>query len=505
MESKRVRDSEMEEQDSKRVHKTHSQLSIEIITAISKGQIKLNVCKLSKRAYKLINKSSSSETSIAFGKLIEHDTNTALKMFLNNERSVGIAYETEVYKYIIDRIIVNNYSPNFIPYLGIGSCRLYTLAPIFKEPREYENLIHQLSRFAGKNVSEDTSIGILVTEVPKGQVMSFHSVIDRMEDIEIEMMFVQILYSLGVMNKFRITHNDMHMENILVSVVDEPINMCFVVKDKKFFIRSRFIPYFFDWDNSYCEMIGKNKQLNEILCRVNGMCNTFSERKDLFKVACSIINYTQYESTFKKFLKSAYGGDVFDLTVKLDTSFIIPITREHVNEIRQHVPFVHDIVNNMDYMYYRMSKHQLAMILGSEESLPEHSATLMFFISKDSNNNYQLDFTTSRPCDFRNSDETYPTPLELLLAKGEWTKKEGAHDLFSKYLVDEIPLDTMVYTMPTKQEIQPAINYDSYTESTRYKIQGKPAVPIKKKSPVYVSTEIPREKHSYVTGLDRYL
>jgi len=468
--------------------RSHSQLSIDIITAISQGDVVLDVCNLTERAYKLIDKHSASRTTVAFGELVGYNTKTALKIFLDNIDGEGVLYESNLYKYIIDKIIVNNYSPNFIPYLGFGKCKLDSMHEVFKSQRDYQLLDRQLSQFSdGEIVNPNTNINILITEVPKGNIRTLFDIINqKTEDEELEAIFVQLLYSLSIMSKFRITHNDMHPNNIIVSTLDEPVNMCFIIGVRKFFIRTRLIPYLFDWDNSYCEMLGKNPYVNEERCKLFGMCNSFSDKRDMFMVACSMFKHG-LSSRIRSLLYHAYSGVVFNITVdkadNVNEQISVGITEEQMNDIERHVPFFTDY---NDIHHYRMSSYQLEKIIG-KESMSNSIASLTFSISQG-DEGYSMNFENFRPCYPRSYDSDYPTALEILLFKGPWTKKPKVNDLFSKYLVDEIPPDTAVYTMPTKQEIQPAINYDPYIESSRHLIEGKPAVPIKKKSPVYVST-----------------
>ena len=430
-----------------------------LIKAISKGKVKLNVCELSNQGklqgFKLIPKTSASYSEVAFGKLMlcsieKKVIDVSLKIFLDNFNLDGksLKYEVAVYKYIVDTILSNNYSPNFISYLGYGSCSIDTVRKI----------IHDIELLPGNNISDTGKINILMTEKPKGKLQSFNDCVYNIQENEVIKIMFQIIYSLNVMSKFRLNHNDLHEGNILVATLDSPITRLYVVGDKRFLITTRYIPYLFDWDFSYAEPLGDNPKEKTVRKR---RINVFKSRADLYTLLCSSDILENYPKIMDFLEKSLYT-DLFNRVEEQSKSKYFNITGDEIKRIQQYRPYT----DNM----YRMSGLQLKSIVPSMDEFINtnkiHTVTFTIY------NNKLLELYQHTPCRLSNISSLYPTPEEVLLS--------DKYNLFNDLEVktDE---EYKVPTFTTPRGISKRIYIDPKIPSTRHLLRY-PKFPVKTRS-----------------------
>lgn len=213
----------------------------------------------------------------------------------------GLEYELVIYRDVVSRMIKQ--SPNFVPYLGSAKCVLNGEI----NRNLYRNYLETLR---ASDTADGTTITILekLNEIPvnilltgragsdisfTGRVESFTRFNDRLRvsglglytDEILNQIFFQLIFSINVMVQHRLIHNDLSTSNIMILDVGEgkSITRYYKCYGRTFKIQTRFVPYIFDWDLSFCEGIGKNpKLIDNTLCGSYDICNIFNDKKDLY-------------------------------------------------------------------------------------------------------------------------------------------------------------------------------------------------------------------------------
>ncbi|MBS0627419.1 MAG: hypothetical protein JSS09_04335, partial [Verrucomicrobia bacterium] len=236
-----------------------------------------------------INKNSASPTTVSFGDLVagvigvDNDLPVSIKMFrdVSNEHDLdfyptqGLRYEAEVYKQIYEDIIVKNRSPNFVSFIAFGCCKLEGKCMLITE-----------------RVGNGAWFG-LNKLFP---VQTLFQLFPRLNDLNRAQVLFQIIYSIGVLNKLKIVHNDLHTVNILVvDFGDYRIPLSFTVNGKRYVMKTRYVPYIFDWDRGYSEKLGPNRFVDSEKI----VFNTFDEHRDLYTVFCCLDWDTPAMNTYK--------------------------------------------------------------------------------------------------------------------------------------------------------------------------------------------------------------
>ena len=231
------------------------------------------------------NKVSSSKTVIMFSKLWNASENTtsgiASKIFwklkpeyfrspINPDidhiiaETESIKYEAQIYRYITENIISTNVCPNFIGYMGYAEC-LVGQAGL---PQFVTNKMvaianaDNLGRFlVNESVQASMEIGILLTYKPPNIEIYYQKLrwfLVNNEEKEFfkyfrDQVLFQIFYALFVMEKYKIMHNDLHINNIFIETLHQPTTITYRLGEYAFPIITKYIVYIYDWDRGYCE------------------------------------------------------------------------------------------------------------------------------------------------------------------------------------------------------------------------------------------------------------
>jgi len=268
-----------------------------------------------------------------------------IKMFLvtknRQEYIEGLLYEASVYDFLSQNE-VSKYSPNFIDFLGIGKCELSKVKNYFTQ-EEYQKILEEFRRHYDQNeVRDDTMVVILMTENASngkkfgqkdGQVRSMYDFRKNYSPSveEMRLILFQIIYSISLMTHYRLVHNDMHQENILIVTFEEPVKLCYEIPvfdggSKKFLISTRHVVYLFDWDMSFCQYVGHNPRIRYNF--IHGMYNIFNPYQDIVRVS-NDVNFML--STLKVF----YSRENTTINQLMSTRFKVPVTPEEYSRYQQ--------------------------------------------------------------------------------------------------------------------------------------------------------------------------
>lgn len=277
---------------------------------------------------------TTSLSSINFGELLQNTNlylgNVVLKMWLSTKNQQlcppleGLEYETKVYQFITNRILLYDIAPNFIPFIAYGVCDRNTVTenlPKLKKP--LRNLAIATSKSCpGRQIKSKnySRLHILITQsactVPP--CFTLHDLISQRPEptnqwspIFCAAILFVLTYSLHVLwNNTHIQHNDLHSKNILLRDVDpdRPLHVYVFGRnlDTDVYIISTYVlprqPVIFDWDRSYVDVKeaniipeepqftgpSKNMNLEAGNCSKYGQCNIPNEYFDFYTLLCNI-------------------------------------------------------------------------------------------------------------------------------------------------------------------------------------------------------------------------
>lgn len=443
-----------------------------LLKRIVSGKLKLNVCELSSNLYNqtILDNDSASPSEIVFAQLVSgfQDINTpvSLKVFIDaktdnidhNGDIQGIKYEAQIYKHIINPILVNNFSPNFVGFLGYGECDM----SVDITDRVKKSLIKDVSEY---KLQKPEKLGILITNkigASNSTVTNLHEIWSRnlTNRKGKEKILFQVVYSLAVMQQFRLIHNDLHPGNILVEILDEEIERVYVYKHKIYRIKTRYIPYLFDWDLAYCESLGPNPKLEadyRYWCGKINVCNRFSRKFDLYLLLCHIHDIN--------------ANPVRD--AHYETEITVP--KDGIERLRKTTPYIGEI--------YKMGRKQFRDIFGGYASMKliDRYSGLNSFMFKIKNNTTIILYSgfKCRPTIF----------TEDMLSADEYLRGKRFASLEVKSIdeVRHIPKKN-VYRYPEKS-VRPKVYIDPFVPNTHHKIVGKPRFERQSYGSKYVKTK----------------
>lgn len=362
---------------------TKMETAIDFLHQLNEQRININVCDMNEKGLEIIGfgmkepfsgkkpGKSSSSSDIRYGTLYKknffRDVSSSilekkesalpvtLKFFVEPEKIsndyAGLFYEIEVYKYIMERVIEPKVSPNFISYVASGSCKYSEIKSFVNcDQKCYDNLSKVKREQMILLVTENANNGAKYNQ-DKGEVLTFHQWLrDEKFDVTQEYAVIfQIIYSLEVMNRLRITHTDLHAGNILVTKFKNPIVLYYIYEFAgnvyNFRIETRYIPYIFDWDFSSVRELGRNKKLDSFK---KLLMDEWIPYRDLYTLFCT--------SNWRRFTKM-YLNKVSELNEMKDKKYI-EITEKEYEQIVTNFPLYENIKNT-----YKVKKEDLEKII----------------------------------------------------------------------------------------------------------------------------------------------
>ena len=299
-----------------------------------------NVCEIGSIIKKIKGLSSNSASPtdtwiIYFDDDITYDnksiTSGFLKIFIDPLDSLppttianlGLKYEMDIYKYIINDIIKYKICPNFVKYLASGEkCSFNDLLNILHDnlydplgitllPSDecYKNLIRNLffilkQKENRPSIQSNVAIHILIRPV-NFDIKSYNILLlENMEDkmtlnrwmqansrnyLEFWNVLFQIAVACHVMSLSKLVHNDLHSGNIFIKDLGVETTFVYNINGNEIVIKTRYQPLIYDFDRGYAEKFGNNELLDN--CTKFSQCNIFIQNKDIVKILCYVYKY----------------------------------------------------------------------------------------------------------------------------------------------------------------------------------------------------------------------
>lgn len=392
------------------------------------------------------NKIGISISETLFGELISsyNSIPISIKIFPDDNTDInilGLHYEVNVYKKIMSQIISHNYSPNFVGYIASSCCHKNDVIPYIS--------ISEIKYHPNNFFDTHTSYCLLITEqIGNGAyfgynnilpVRSFTSISKELSDLDFQMVLFQVVYGIELLQRFRIVHNDLHTNNILIMILPEKVRMKFTINNTSYIIYTKYIPYIFDWDWSYCESLGDNPKLNSPTIHTD-IIKGFSEKRDLYTLLCTLNRKNDLTKQYYSSLNTAKEKNKY-FNIPLDIAFEI-----------QKLPIYYTFrspTTAEDINTYKLNKTQIQSLLGN---LPEfeNAITVIIELTPDPKNkyNYLLKLYNPYSCRITTYESTFPIPLEFL--KTKFYNLRGNVDCKFNYILPETQTPKLIYLDPKR-------------------------------------------------------
>lgn len=396
----------------------------EIYRKIVENDVQLNVCSLSKN-YDFYDKISTSQSVISFGQILnsvlksDENLKIAVKMFFHND---GLEYEMKMYRYILDQILYMRSSPNFISYIASGTCKVEDIIRLYEKP-ERDRVMAELQSFTKTEILPETQINVLAIEKAKKPLNAGEFFARVKSQIECNNVLFQIIHALFILGEKKCVHNDLHPGNILVSQLDDLVDLYYRVDGKIYKITTRYVVYLFDWDRSFSKSLGVNTELEGFYCDTFGTCNTFNPKRDLYTIIAKSIDSQNYIfrcfEPLIKFVRRQYVN--FEMTEEIKKI----LTDNGINFFQNKISSecAKRIFSDYDEIFGNDFEQILITIDGPYITL--------------GNRYYWL---------IETPPEIFPTPFEVLNHAGKWTEYIPTN-LFNHLIVDDslVPEHKIIY------------------------------------------------------------
>jgi predicted NAD-dependent protein-ADP-ribosyltransferase YbiA (DUF1768 family) len=258
----------------------------------------------------------------------------------------SLEYEKRVYKEIIDPMIKLKICKHFIPLITIyDSCKYQNLLSIVKNNVKHETenrtltdeeVEHSLKRninntiIFNKNLLINNPLKQECINYDNIESLTFSIILTKFFDNTKTTTFTQFLqkYSSNVefvlnvlfqiavvcfafsLNKM--THNDLHADNIFIKQYENIQHFIYYINDVKYEIDSFFKVYVFDFNFSFVENIGKNEGINNYLCDNFNVCNFFVPNKDILKIICAVSKFLPFSVKYTS-SKEELRNEIFEI------------------------------------------------------------------------------------------------------------------------------------------------------------------------------------------------
>ena len=277
---------------------------------------------------------------------------TAFKKDLYNyELFEALEYEAKVYHYITVNIILPGKCNNFIPFLAYGKCPITDIKQALQASTKIPHRNSLLDKLQEFDYIPSLTMCFLVTGSlkNKNKLPSLFTLLATTELSihDIASIIFQMLYALYMMSLFRINHNDLHIKNILIEILDKPIEISIYGRS----FTTKYIPKIFDFDHAYVEDLGSNPFMEfdkSFQSKLHGS-NKLRNGADYYQFICGIINYPNVRTVLNPILPDP-SFTLWQVTSNLQ-SYYIPILPDTAKNIDDTIPFYsHELINTIQML-----------------------------------------------------------------------------------------------------------------------------------------------------------
>ncbi len=280
-----------------------------------------------------LDKASQSNSIIVKADLknnfIETHNNIILKLSFNSKNKWDNSLEVErlIYTNIVQKLLLNNNTPNIINYIADYKCNLFKQSnsrsdsDSDSDDEEDDNLFNldksiskdflkEVKNILNQGDYHNNQTNILMLEKSNG--ITIEKWLKQKPKLKnILEVCTQVIYTLKCFTRILLQHNDLHMGNIFIEELPSPISLYYNMESEGkstqcVELKTKYIAKIFDFDRSsiYHPGIPRNLILDDkTLCDTVGICNSINIKADLFRFLSSvtIIISSWPEDPYKKF------------------------------------------------------------------------------------------------------------------------------------------------------------------------------------------------------------
>jgi len=398
---------------------------------------------------------SASKTAIFFGtvKYRNNKINIVVKSFKKDPTDtdiLGLEYEKKMYEWLSNNILKQRYSPNFVSFLGYDECNMLNwIGGLNMIQKQY--IIDTLYGIGlpvthHKKILNSDILCVMVNEAVgnggyfdrpdvKGESLFQILASNKLRDIDKTCIYFQIVYNLALLEKFQIMHNDLHTGNIQIAVFNDPIHLLYSYDTNYWFLNTRYIVYFYDWDAGYNPALGNNPKLEDPSFLSYGEENKFQKSSDFCVFACyAHDNHRVFDISGINTDENKHKNNVTPYLVstqQIDELRLIP--NQRVDHIK-------------GFIVYTLNGNELQTIFPNM-----FSRTITKIELRISSSNRHVYIHSGHTCRNFIEDTRYISPLELLEIPNDANNSPFPELRFAGGR--ELPEDTFEYKFPTQRRV----------------------------------------------------
>jgi ankyrin repeat protein len=285
------------------------------------------------------DKMSASESIIMFGTLNLGENNSievAIKLSFETYEIENNSLDVEVciYKNIVNTLIISNYTPHLMSYLGSYNC--YDL---ILNDSDNKILNKEIDLLVRKNPNLNTNKKrLLILEKSSGITLNNFLKNKKTKESDILSIMIQVIYTLIIFDDKHLKHNDLHGGNIFIETLPTEISLYYANNTKGnetsyIELKTKYIAKIYDFDRGsvyYNPAIPRNVMLDVDFCNFVGECNGLNNKFDLY--------------TFLYVLLTSHRPRSKNLTIEkiiyllIDKEFFYDILRDEMIKHKQFIP-----------------------------------------------------------------------------------------------------------------------------------------------------------------------
>ena len=215
---------------------------------------------------------------------------------INTESTTSLIYESNVYEYITQNIIIPNVSPNFIPLITRSRC---PISNIINSLEMFGNFPRKANLLEKLNIIHNTFPMLDMMFIMTGSSPTIQTMLSFLNDLraggiiiqneEYESIIFQFFYTFYVMNAYEIVHNDNHFENTMIQTLPAPVTLDITIGGFRVQFSTRYIVKYFDWDRGFYTAGGQNPIID--LYTSIRTVNTFTPGRDFSAFICFLYDF----------------------------------------------------------------------------------------------------------------------------------------------------------------------------------------------------------------------
>jgi hypothetical protein len=268
-------------------------------------------------------KSSVSDSIIIFGDIIINGVNKelALKITFETNPSYNLFFnsldvEQQIYTGVIENMIDNFHSPHLTSCIGrVKLCDTEKFKAMLSQLSQHQRdiFINNKEKIETDDVYKFydlTKANMLILSRSSGKTLFDYLINVQLDDHNKINMLFQILYTLRCFERVGLSHNDLHVGNIFVDVIQEQERIYYISDNQWVKTKIKYDTKIFDFDRSSIKhpSVDRNFRLDNVHCREHDQCNKYSSRRDLSAILLAFYKYSLPNSSIKEVIESIVGG-----------------------------------------------------------------------------------------------------------------------------------------------------------------------------------------------------